>query len=112
MSGRYAFNKGLREIRFHLCQQCESSAATRYDFHESPAVSKLKSHPRAFLTRAYPTMKRNNPSTPILIREALGVEPKIWARYGLSTPPRRDPTRIEAHMLYRIRKRKNATFNW
>ena len=36
---------------------------------------------RAFLTRAYPTMKKNNPHTPILIREALGVEPKIWARY-------------------------------
>jgi len=36
---------------------------------------------RAFLTRAYPTMKKNNPYTPILIREALGVEPKIWARY-------------------------------
>lgn len=40
---------------------------------------------RAFLTRAYPTMKKNNPHTPILIREALGVEPKIWARYGASS---------------------------
>lgn len=37
---------------------------------------------RSFLTRAYPTMKKNNPHTPILIREALDVEPKVWARYG------------------------------
>jgi len=27
-------------------------------------------------------MKKNNPHTPILIREALDVEPKVWARYG------------------------------
>jgi hypothetical protein len=27
-------------------------------------------------------MKKNNPHTPILIREAKGVEPKMWARYG------------------------------
>ena len=34
-----------------------------------------------FLTRAYPTMKKNNPHTPIMLREALGVSPKMWARY-------------------------------
>lgn len=27
-------------------------------------------------------MKHHNPHTPILIREALGIEPKIWTRYG------------------------------
>ena len=27
-------------------------------------------------------MKKNNPHTPILLREALGVEPKVFARYG------------------------------
>ena len=26
-------------------------------------------------------MKHHNPHTPILIREALAVEPKVWARY-------------------------------
>jgi len=36
---------------------------------------------RSFLVRAYPTMKAKNPQTPILIREALDVEPKVWARY-------------------------------
>ena len=27
-------------------------------------------------------MKKNNPTIPILIREATGIEPKVWARYG------------------------------
>jgi NADH dehydrogenase (ubiquinone) 1 alpha subcomplex subunit 2 len=27
-------------------------------------------------------MKKNNPNTPILIREATGTSPKVWARYG------------------------------
>lgn len=27
-------------------------------------------------------MKHHNPHTPIMIREALGVEPRVYARYG------------------------------
>jgi hypothetical protein len=27
-------------------------------------------------------MKKHNPETPILIREATGVAPKVWARYS------------------------------
>ncbi|MCJ1453066.1 hypothetical protein MMC28_003411 [Mycoblastus sanguinarius] len=64
MSGKYAFTKSLKEVRFLFCQTSEHSAATR-----------------TFLTRAYPTMKKNNPHTPIMLREALGTEPKIFARY-------------------------------
>ncbi|CAL8574847.1 hypothetical protein XPA_000798 [Xanthoria parietina] len=64
MSGKYTFTKALKEVRFHLCQTSDHSAATR-----------------SFLTRAYPTMKKNNPHTPIMIREALGVEPRVFARY-------------------------------
>jgi NADH dehydrogenase (ubiquinone) 1 alpha subcomplex subunit 2 len=26
-------------------------------------------------------MKQSNPHTPIMIREALGIEPKVYARY-------------------------------
>lgn len=36
---------------------------------------------RSFLTRAYPTMKKNNPYVPIMIREAQGTQPRVWARY-------------------------------
>ncbi|KAK3336666.1 thioredoxin-like protein [Cercophora scortea] len=64
MSGKYAFTKSLKEVRFLFCQTGEQSAATR-----------------SFLTRAYPIMKKNNPSTPIMLREAAGTLPKIYARY-------------------------------
>jgi hypothetical protein len=41
---------------------------------------------RSFLTRAYPTMKKNNPNTPIMLREAAGTLPKVYARYGAFFP--------------------------
>ncbi|KAH8662356.1 thioredoxin-like protein [Xylariales sp. PMI_506] len=66
MSSKYAFTKALKEVRFLFCQTGEHSAATR-----------------SFITRAYPTMKKNNPNTPILIREAAGTLPKVYARYEL-----------------------------
>ncbi|CAK7232619.1 hypothetical protein SBRCBS47491_008334 [Sporothrix bragantina] len=66
MSSKYAFTKTLKEVRFLFCQTGEHSAATR-----------------SFLTRAYPTMKKNNPTTPILLREAQGTLPKVFARYDL-----------------------------
>ncbi|OAA61668.1 NADH-ubiquinone oxidoreductase subunit [Niveomyces insectorum RCEF 264] len=64
MSTKYAFAKALKEVRFLFCQTGEHSAATR-----------------TFLTRAYPTMKKNNPHTPILLREAQGTRPTVYARY-------------------------------
>lgn len=33
--------------------------------------------------RAYPTMKKNNPYTPIMLRGAQGTEPRVFARYGM-----------------------------
>ncbi|KAL2871470.1 L51/S25/CI-B8 domain-containing protein [Aspergillus lucknowensis] len=66
MSAKYAFTKGLKELRFLFCQTSEQSAATR-----------------SFLLRAYPTMKKHNPHTPILIREAAGTLPRVYARYAL-----------------------------
>ncbi|KAJ5166255.1 NADH-ubiquinone oxidoreductase 10.5 kDa subunit [Penicillium canariense] len=41
---------------------------------------------RSFLNRAYPIMKKHNPHTPILMREASGIEPRVFARYGTKTP--------------------------
>ncbi|KAK1978731.1 thioredoxin-like protein [Colletotrichum cereale] len=64
MSSKYAFTKALKEVRFLFCQTGEHSAATR-----------------SFVARAYPTMKKNNPQTPILLREAAGTLPKVYARY-------------------------------
>ena len=45
---------------------------------------------RSFLARAYPTMKKNNPHTPIMLREAAGTQPRVYARYGQSSIPRGD----------------------
>lgn len=64
MSGKYAFTKSLKEVRFLFCQTSDHGAATR-----------------SFLLRAYPTMKKNNPHTPIMLREALNTEPMVYARY-------------------------------
>lgn len=36
---------------------------------------------RSFLAKSYPTMKKHNPHTPIMVREASGTEPKVYARY-------------------------------
>ncbi|KAF4459000.1 NADH2 dehydrogenase (ubiquinone) chain [Fusarium albosuccineum] len=79
MTAKYAFTKSLREVRFLFCQTSEQSAAVR-------GLTGLgRQQYRSFLTRAYPTMKRNNPNIPILIREAAGTQPKVYARYG--APP-------------------------
>ncbi|KAK7208349.1 NI8M subunit of mitochondrial NADH:ubiquinone oxidoreductase [Myxozyma melibiosi] len=64
MASKYAFPKALKELRFHLCQTGEASTPLR-----------------SFLTKAYPVMKKHNPYTPILIREAAGVPPQLIARY-------------------------------
>ncbi|KAA8569260.1 hypothetical protein EYC84_000923 [Monilinia fructicola] len=64
MSAKYAFSQTLKEVRFLFCQTGAHSDATR-----------------SFLARTYPTMKKHNPNTPILLREAAGTQPKVYARY-------------------------------
>ena len=87
MATKYAFTQGLRELRFHLCSSGQGSEAARYGLAPPPPPGALRMSLteclRSFLRRAYPIMKHHNPSTPILIREATGVEPKVWARYGM-----------------------------
>lgn len=66
MSNRFAFAKSLKEVRFLFCQTGESSAAVR-----------------SFLTKSYPTMKATNPNTPIMLREAGGTLPRVFARFDM-----------------------------
>ncbi len=83
MSGKYVFTKGIKEVRFLFCQISDHSAATRLALpHAMRSTNVLTWVYRSFLTRAYPTMKKNNPHTPIMLREALGFEPRVFARYG------------------------------
>ncbi|KAF2708308.1 NADH dehydrogenase, alpha subcomplex, subunit 2 [Pleomassaria siparia CBS 279.74] len=64
MAAKYGFSQSLKELRFLFCQTSEHSAAVR-----------------DFLTKSYPTMKKHNPHTPIMLREANGIEPKVYARF-------------------------------
>ncbi|RMY45423.1 hypothetical protein D0865_09921 [Hortaea werneckii] len=78
MSGKYVFSKALKELRFHHCQTSDHSNAIR---RRRTDTSSSHDANRSFLTRAYPTMKHHNPHTPILIREAMNIQPRVFARY-------------------------------
>lgn len=55
-------------------------------------------------------MKKYNPHTPIMIREALGVEPKVYARYGTWSINERVGSRLtSAHVEFA--KEKMAALN-
>lgn len=64
MSAKFAVSSALKEIRFHLSQTGSASLP-------------LKS----FLVKNYPSIKAANTSLPVLIRESLGVQPSITARF-------------------------------
>jgi hypothetical protein len=49
--------------------------------HDDMADRAMSISNRSFLTRAYPTMKHHNPHTPIMVREALNTQPRVFARY-------------------------------
>ncbi|ORX98995.1 NADH dehydrogenase, alpha subcomplex, subunit 2, partial [Basidiobolus meristosporus CBS 931.73] len=55
----------IKELRIHFCQK-------------SPASSGL----REYVAKNYASLKESNPKVPILIREAAGVDARIFARYG------------------------------
>ncbi|KAF9165155.1 hypothetical protein DFQ27_007351 [Actinomortierella ambigua] len=59
-----SFPKALKELRVHFCQT-------------SPASSGL----RQFITNNYASVKAANPNLPILVREARGIEAKVFARF-------------------------------
>ncbi|CAH0386053.1 unnamed protein product [Bemisia tabaci] len=58
------FGSHLKELRLHLCQTGETSKGVR-----------------DFIQNHYVSLKSANPLFPILVREASGVEPRLYARY-------------------------------
>lgn len=57
-----------------------------------PLVTDILQH-RQFVLASYPQLKASNPDLKVLIREARGVEPRVFARFGTpsflpSHPPR------------------------
>ncbi|KAJ2157836.1 hypothetical protein GGF46_004230 [Coemansia sp. RSA 552] len=59
-----AFTNSLKELRIHFSQ-------------DAPASRGL----RDFIVSSYPALKKDNPTLPILIRTASGVESRIIARF-------------------------------
>ena len=47
-------------------------------------ISYYFSYLREFVEKNYKELKTLNPKLPILIRECSGVEPQLWARYGIA----------------------------
>ena len=64
MSKGFQFAKTVKELRIHLCHTSEASKGVR-----------------DFIAKNYVNIKTANQTTPILIRECSGVQPKLWARY-------------------------------
>ncbi|KAG5228059.1 NADH dehydrogenase (ubiquinone) alpha subcomplex [Salix suchowensis] len=69
MAWRGHLSKNLKELRILLCQSSPSSSSTR-----------------TFIEKNYKDLKTLNPKLPILIRECNGIEPQLWARYGICFP--------------------------
>ncbi|KAJ8773499.1 hypothetical protein K2173_005745 [Erythroxylum novogranatense] len=66
MGWRGQLSQHLKELRILLCQTSPSSSSAR-----------------AFVEKNYKDLKTLNPKLPILIREANGIEPQLWARYDM-----------------------------
>lgn len=60
------FPAALKELRIHFGQGTAGSQAVK-----------------SFVEKNYASLKKTNPNTPILIREALGIKPVAYARFSL-----------------------------
>merc|ERR1711934_32827 len=66
MSKAAQLAKGIKELRMIYCHQSESGVQMKN-----------------FIQSTYPALKASNPDTPILIRNATGVQPAMYARYAM-----------------------------
>ena len=64
MSRALRFAPAVKELRLHLCQKSSTSEGARQ-----------------FVDKFYVNLKKQNPSTPILIRECSNINPTLWTRY-------------------------------
>ncbi|ODQ57478.1 hypothetical protein WICANDRAFT_64827 [Wickerhamomyces anomalus NRRL Y-366-8] len=70
---KYVLPKAVKEIRFHLSQVAEASTPLRN-----------------FLVSSYPTLHKNNPALPILIREAQSAKPTVFVRFEKGVEVKKD----------------------
>ena len=64
MSRALRFAPVVKELRLHLCQKSATSEGARQ-----------------FIEKFYVNIKKQNPTTPILIRECSNINPILWTRY-------------------------------
>ena len=94
MSLTRAIPTTVKELRLHLCQKSQSSQGLRYvpppPRNDLRARSRFRLAPNAslkpsqFILSTYPQLRSSNPNLKIMIREASGVEPKAFVRFGES----------------------------
>ncbi|CAF1015522.1 unnamed protein product [Adineta steineri] len=64
MAKALRFASAVKELRLHLCQKSSTSEGVRQ-----------------FIDKFYVNIKKQNPTTPILIRECSNITPTLWTRY-------------------------------
>ena len=64
-------SKGVRELRFIMCQQSAASAGVR-----------------SYVLNNYQQTKAANPNFPFIVREAQGAQPCVMARYDFGVERR------------------------
>ncbi|CAK9140210.1 unnamed protein product [Ilex paraguariensis] len=66
MAWRGHLSRNLKELRILFCPSSPASMSAR-----------------TFIERNYKDLKILNPKLPILVREASGIQPQLWARYDM-----------------------------
>lgn len=92
MSFSKALPQSLKELRVHMCQSSASSQGLRsvnafhfvsgYYIWLTIWLTNSGQFLRSFILSKYPSIKAANPDLKVLIREARGVEPRVFARFG------------------------------
>lgn len=71
----------------YTCAKRQAHLRASGKFHLIPLATSANTFPdRQFILASYPTLKASNPDLKVLIREARGVEPRVFARFGTLLP--------------------------
>ena len=71
MSYKSSMGKAIRELRFVMCQQSGASMGAR-----------------KFVSNNYVDIKGANPTLPFVVRQCLGAQPNVMARYDFGVEKR------------------------
>lgn len=83
MSKALRFAPAVKELRLHLCQKSATSEGVR-----------------KFIEQFYVNLKKQNPTTPILIRECSNINPTLWTRYEYGIEKQTPLTGMNADQVF------------